>query len=203
MIRYLIGVDEAGRGALAGPVIVAAALMPTGFKIRPPKLAGKKLPLRDSKKLSPRQRDCWLDYFKKEPAIKFQVSFTQPRMIDKVNIAQAVNRSAFRAVSRLLKANRIKPAQVRILTDGAINFPSLFVEKYRVKSIIKGDEKVKIISVASIVAKEIRDKRMVYLHRRYPEFQFHRHKGYGTKLHFQALKKHGPAAVHRLTFVHI
>ncbi len=198
--KYIIGIDEVGRGALAGPVAVAALAMPQQFKCVNP----KNLELRDSKRLSPKQREIWFQYIKRESKIFYATATVLPKIIDKINISNAANLAATLAFNKLVNSKTI----VRLLTrrgvgvylDGGLRL-NIKSQKLKVKSIIRGDEKIPAISLASIVAKVSRDRKMLKLHNKYPKYGFDKHKGYGTKQHFMAIKKHGPSKIHRLTFL--
>ena len=244
--NYIIGIDEVGRGALAGPVVVAALAAPTklriknaelGIKIRSKNskfffcqrqipggsiLNSKLAKLRDSKKLSPKQREIWFEWIKKHSNILenvgmfYAVASVSPKIIDKINISQAANLAASRAFNRLTKNSRLrrgfggqvklKAKNFQVFLDGGLYLNKNIRVNPRshprisASTIIKGDEKIPAISLASIVAKVSRDRMMVKLHGKYPKYCFDKHKGYGTKLHYKKIKKHGPSKIHRLTF---
>lgn len=189
--KYILGVDEAGRGPLAGPVTVAAVLLPRRFYFPP------HLPLRDSKKLSEIQRMKWREYVLGRGDIFFEASSVSPKVIDRVNISRAVNRAATRAVGRLIERCGVSPSEFKIYTDGLIE---IYLDM-EFKTVIKGDEKINAIKMASIIAKTTRDGKMKRIHRKYGEYGMDRHKGYGTLEHRMMIKKHGPSEVHRLTFL--
>jgi ribonuclease HII len=184
MKKYtVIGIDEAGRGPLAGPITVAAI---AGRNSRPRFLKN----IRDSKKLSAKQRNEWLKVLKDN--FEYHVSMIGPEVIDKFGISRATKI----AVARVLRKFGNEPDLV--LLDG-----SLFAPKhYRQQTIIKGDEKVAMIAAASIVAKESRDAKMLRLHKKFPQYCFDKHKGYGTKLHYKMLKHNGLSPLHRRLFCH-
>lgn len=187
--KYIIGIDEVGRGPLAGPVTVAAVATTGNFK---------NLKLRDSKKLSERQRETWFKYIKKK--FKYAVASVSPRTIDKINISKAANLAATRALRRLLMKRKFPLNKTKIFLDGGLKIKEPLSTFYNPRTIIKGDEKVPAIALASIVAKVTRDKRMKKLHKKYPKYRFNKNKGYGTKKHIKAIKKHGPIDIHRSTF---
>jgi ribonuclease HII len=197
--KYIIGLDEVGRGALAGPVVVAAAMVP----------AGRFRSLKDSKKLKPWQREAWLAYFKKNGEVKFAVARVYPRGIEKLNISGAANRAALQAFERLVKnvnkaGIKIDSRMATVFLDGGLFLESRIKQKnhaLRAVTIIKADEKISAVAAASIVAKVTRDRFMVRLAKRYSVYGFEVHKGYGTKVHMAALAKAGPCAAHRLTFL--
>ena len=174
------GVDEAGRGPLAGPVAVAAVILPVHNGIDW---------LDDSKRLSARRREQLVPRIK-SLAIAWVVEFVEVEEIDRVNILQATLNGMARAVSRL------DPSPARALIDGN-QAPDLACE---VKTIIGGDRLIPSISAASILAKVYRDDLMKTLHERYPDYGFDRHKGYPTSLHLQRLNSIGPCPIHRKSF---
>ncbi len=186
-----IGVDEVGRGPLAGPVCVCAVALPPHFRFRRDAPAV----LRDSKRLTAAARERWHDYIRRDERIAYAVAFVSPRVIDHMHIHRAANLAATRAVRRLLE-RRIDAPDALILTDGALHLNGCmpFTE------IIRGDETVRAIQLASIVAKVARDRRMVRLHRTYGAYGFDRNKGYGTAEHWRCIAAHGTCELHRLTF---
>jgi ribonuclease HII len=196
--HMIIGIDEVGRGALAGPVCVAALVMPRGLYLRKKKLAK----LKDSKKLSPKQREEWVEYLENHPKISYAVASVSPGVVDKRNVTKAANIAATRALAQLVTNNRQITVRARVYLDGG-----LYVNKkpetrnYKSRTLVRGDEKINAIKLASIVAKVKRDNYMVKLHEKHPEYAFHDHKGYGTKKHLRRIKKHGVSPVHRLTFI--
>ncbi len=193
----IIGIDEVGRGALAGPVVVAALLIRKGFRVK--KRLGKLL-LRDSKSLSALGREKWFRYIKEEEKISFVTSRVYQRGIEKMNITRAANFSAVKAFRRLQKSVHSK--KYKVILDGGlylkIGSKSLDVNS---RTIVKGDQKFDAIKLASIVAKVTRDRYMKNLHKVYPKYGFYLHKGYGTAKHIRAIKKYGVSDVHRLTFL--
>lgn len=215
MRKYIIGIDEVGRGALAGPVVVAATLIGSRKIPGMHRALGK---LKDSKKLSPRRRAAWFAYFKSRPAIQFAVARVYPRRIEKMNISRAANLAAFRAYKKIIGKYRSRITNTRIFLDGGLflgnsgknpSTGSTTLTTGRcarsgrmiVKTIIRGDEKIPAVAIASIIAKVHRDRFMCRLAKKYPAYGFETHKGYGTKAHYKALKKHGPCDVHRSTFL--
>ncbi|MDO8600209.1 MAG: ribonuclease HII [bacterium] len=183
-VRYYIGIDEAGRGPLAGPVVVGGVKMKRGM--------GRLLSgIKDSKKLSAKQREEWFAKLTVHPNIAWAVARVYPKTIDRINIARATNLGVRRVYQKLSDA-KSTPA----LLDGSLYLPSYIPYK----TIIRGDEKIPIISAASIIAKVTRDRIMTRLHKKYPEYRFDIHKGYGTKLHRAMIKKHGRSEVHRKSF---
>jgi len=208
--EYIIGIDEVGRGALAGPVVVAALVLPRisniKYKIKPSEDSPKaktKIKLKDSKKLSPKQREIWFQYIKIHPKIFYATASISPKIIDKINISAAANLAATRAFEKLI--TNCKIANCKIFLDGGLYLKKIRVNprknpRLSASTITKGDEKIPAIMLASIVAKVRRDKMMVKLHKKYPKYGFDKHKGYGTKKHFKAIKKFGPSPIHRKSF---
>ena len=184
--NHIIGIDEAGRGPLAGPVVVA------GVKL---KSRNKNLKIfrhiRDSKKLSQKQREEWFSLLTAHPALDWAFSKVWPKVIDRINIAKAANLGAERVYRRLAQGVTL-PA----VLDG-----SLYLSRHIPHEvIIKGDENISVIAAASIIAKVTRDKTMLRLHKKYPQYRFDLHKGYGTKLHKILLKQFGASKIHRKSF---
>ena len=182
--NYIIGIDEVGRGPLAGPVVVAGVKINAKFR----KVFKN---IKDSKKLSARQREKWFLKITKHSDIEWAAASISPRIIDRVNIAKASNLGAGRVYKKL--AGGVK---VPAVLDGSLYLSP----KIPYQTIIKGDEKVPIIAAASIIAKVTRDRMMSCLHKKYPQYRFDIHKGYGTKLHKNLLKKFGRSEVHRESF---
>ncbi|MEK7168340.1 MAG: ribonuclease HII [Patescibacteria group bacterium] len=208
-IKYIIGIDEVGRGPLAGPVVVAALAVPTKLRIKNAELRKnfKSAKLRDSKKLSLKQREIWFEYVKKHPKIFYAIASVSPKVIDKINISNAANLAATRAFQKLVNSYAIASVLTRrrakIFLDGGLYFPKFLNSKSYIlnsRTIIRGDEKIPAIALASIVAKVTRDRMMRKLHKKYPQYGFDKHKGYGTKKHFKAIRKHGLSPIHRKSF---
>ncbi|MCR4284314.1 MAG: ribonuclease HII [Parcubacteria group bacterium] len=182
--RYIVGVDEAGRGPLAGPVFVGAVLVDTKDKRKLKILKGA----RDSKKISSKKREEWDKIIRDN--FECHTASVSNHIIDKIGIQKAV----LLGVKRVLGKMKTKPDLV--LLDGLLKAPW----QYKQKTIIKGDEKISVISAASIVAKVGRDKKMMFIHSRFPEYGFDRHKGYGTRLHYEKIRENGLSSCHRRTF---
>jgi ribonuclease HII len=212
--KYIIGIDEVGRGALAGPVTVAAVAVPAKLRIKNAKLRikgnknseflilnSKLTKLRDSKKLNSKQRESWFDYVKNNSKIFYSISSVSPKIVDKMNISKAANLAAGRALKRLVFANKIPFNKTSVFLDGGLYLGVPGFSKLKQKTIIKGDEKVPAIALASIMAKVTRDRRMREKCVKYPEYDFRAHKGYGTKRHFGEIRKNGISNIHRLTFL--
>ncbi len=193
--KYIIGIDEVGRGCLAGPVVVCAALTVRGKRFFSKKLGT----LRDSKKTSPRMREEWFLHFKKTEVI-FAVAKVSPAIIDRTNISRAANIAAVRALKRVLFLAGLQEEDTSIFLDGGLFLESKEKSLPRASTIVKGDEKVKVIAAASIAAKVTRDRFMARLSKKYPGYGLEVHKGYGTKAHIKAIKKQGLSNVHRQSF---
>ncbi len=191
-----IGIDEVGRGALAGPVMVAAAAVIPNIRFSISKLG----PLRDSKKLTPKQREAWFARFKTHPGISFAVARIYPRRIERLNISRAANLAARHAYQRLISNIQYPVSNVRVYLDGGLFLGSRQAQPSNAITLVKGDEKITAIKIASIVAKVHRDRFMCRLSKRYSAYGFDVHKGYGTKKHYAALKKFGMSEAHRKTF---
>lgn len=178
----ICGIDEAGRGPLAGPVVAAAVVLPKECGI---------LGLNDSKKLSPARREALYKEIR-EKAVSFGVGVVSPGVIDEINILQATYEAMRQAVSALT----VSPD--RFLND-AVVIPG--IEAERQVSIVKGDAKSVSIAAASILAKVERDHMMEAYDGLYPQYGFARHKGYGTKAHIEAIRAFGMCPIHRRTFL--
>ena len=183
--RFVAGLDEAGRGAWAGPVVAAAVLLPLNH----PDLRGTLAGLNDSKKLNPKIRDRFFALIQ-ETALATAVGMASAAMVDQINVVEATRRAMHQAVERL----DIAPDYLLIdhLTLPALNVPQ--------SAFPKADSISLSVAAASIIAKVSRDRLMVQHHRAYPGYAFDRHKGYGTRAHQAALEAHGPTPLHRMTF---
>lgn len=180
-VRIICGVDEAGRGPLAGPVCAAAVILPPHADIPG---------LNDSKKLSDKRRRELFPLIK-EQAIAYGIGIATHEEIDEINILQAT----YLAMERAINALTVKAELALIDGNRAKDFG------IPVETIIKGDSRSASIAAASILAKVTRDDMMLELANTYPEYQFEIHKGYGTKAHYAALDTHGPSPVHRQSFL--
>lgn len=196
-MRYVIGIDEVGRGPLAGPVTVAAILIPKKFRARQDK---QRVELRDSKKLTEIQRRLWSAYLLEHPDVRSVAVKVYPATIDRINISKAANLAAYRAYKKLLKLHGISPADCEVYLDGGLYLGN-GKGRLPAKTIIKGDEKIPAIAMASIIAKVTRDRIMVRAAKIFPEYGFGEHKGYGTKAHYRAIRKLGLTKIHRASFV--
>lgn len=179
--KLVCGVDEAGRGPLAGPVCAAAVIMPYGIIIDG---------VNDSKKLTEKKRELLFDTIK-EKSLCYGIAFSDEKEIDEVNILNAT----FLAMKRAVKSLKIQPDL--ILVDGN-RLPDFDIPT---KAIVKGDSLSHSIACASILAKVTRDRLMKELSKKYPEYGFEKHKGYGTKAHYEAIKANGICEIHRRTFL--
>ena len=178
---WICGIDEAGRGPLAGPVAAGAAILPKDCQI---------LYLNDSKKLSEsRREELFLEI--QEKAIAWSVGIVGPERIDEINILQASYEAMRQAIAKL------DPAPQVLLND-AVTIPGMMIPQV---PIIKGDAKSVSIAAASILAKVTRDHMMEEYDKEYPEYGFAKHKGYGTQAHIAAIKEFGPTPIHRRTFI--
>lgn len=180
-IQIICGVDEAGRGPLAGPVCAAAVILPPNVDIPG---------LNDSKKLSDKRRRELFPIIK-EQAVAYGIGFASHEEIDQINILQATYLAMERAISQLT----VRPELALIDGNRAKDFG------LPVETVIKGDSRSASIAAASILAKVTRDDLMLEAAEKYPEYQFDIHKGYGTKAHYAALTAHGPSPIHRMTFL--
>lgn len=184
--KLIGGVDEAGRGPLAGPVVAACVVIGSDFKIDDEELAL----VTDSKKLTAKRREKLFSVIK-EKVLAVEIGVVDNLTIDKINILQA----SFLAMRRAIKRLKISPDYV--LTDGQFKIPKLDKPQ---TAIISGDAKVFCIAAASIIAKVSRDWLMTEIDKEYPEYEFAKHKGYGTKRHLEKIAVHGPCPIHRFSF---
>lgn len=179
--KCVCGIDEAGRGPLCGPVCAAAVILPLDCEIEG---------INDSKKLSEKKREALYDIITQK-AIAYSVVMVDARTIDEINILQATFKAMREAVDNLT----VKPDIALIDGNGR---PGLSIEE---RTIVKGDAKSISIAAASILAKVTRDRYCVELDKKYPEYQFAKHKGYGTKLHYEMIAQYGICPEHRRTFL--
>ena len=179
--RLICGVDEAGRGPLAGPVYAAAVILPRGLVLEG---------LDDSKKLTEKKREALFDPIR-EQAIAYGIASASVEEIETLNILNAT----FLAMNRAIE--KLSPVPALALIDGnrntGITFPS--------RCVVKGDAKCADIAAASVLAKVSRDRFMLEMARQYPQYRFEQHKGYGTKLHYDMLREYGPSPIHRMSFL--
>ena len=181
--EYIAGIDEAGRGPLAGPVVAASVILPKDCEI---------LYLNDSKQLSAKRRDELFDEIKQK-AIAYGIGIVSQGRIDDINILQATYEAMREAIGRMSE----KQNPDLLLVD-AVHIPDVDIKQV---GIVKGDAKSVYIAAASILAKVTRDRFMVEMDKLYPEYGFASHKGYGSKFHIEAIKKYGASPIHRQTFI--
>lgn len=179
--NFICGIDEVGRGPLAGPVVAGAVILPKDCNI---------LYINDSKQLSEKKREELYEKITKE-AVSYALGFNSPERIDEINILQATFEAMREAIFKL-------DPQPDILLNDAVNIPEVSIRQV---PIIKGDAKSMSIAAASIVAKVTRDHMMVDYDKQYPEYGFASNKGYGAASHIEALKKYGPTPIHRRSFI--
>lgn len=184
----VVGLDEAGRGPLAGPVVAAAVLVSKNSSIV--KRRGTNFKIRDSKKLSAKQREYFYKNLTNHKDVRWGIGIVSEDVIDKINILEATKLAMKQALENLM----MKPDF--LLLDGNFHIKSDIFQK----SIIDGDEKVFSCTAAGIIAKVTRDEIMKKLHQEYPKYGFNKHKGYGTSLHIKNLEMFGPCKIHRKTF---
>lgn len=180
-IEYIAGVDEVGRGPLAGPVVATAVILPPDFAV---------LGVNDSKKLSEKRREELYDVILGE-AVDWSIGMRDPEVIDRINILEATKEAMAEAVAGLRK----RPDHVLI---DALTLPSLEIPQ---TGVVKGDANCLCIAAASIVAKVTRDRMMAEYHKMYPAYGFDRNKGYGTKAHYEGIEKEGICPIHRKSFL--
>lgn len=177
--RFIAGIDEAGRGPLAGPVVVAAVIMPLDYPIEG---------INDSKKLSPKKRDMLYDRIF-EQAIDVRVAIVSSEIIDAVNILNATKQGMLECINGLKQVDCVLIDAVKLDSD------------VKTLSIVHGDALSYSIAAASIVAKVTRDRLMLEYNKQYPQYNFAKHKGYGTSEHIRLLKEHGACPIHRRSFI--
>lgn len=182
--KIIAGVDEAGRGPLAGPVVAAAVVLPKKFSHET---------LNDSKQLTAAHRDELFDFLTTHPGIRYGVGIGSVELIDKINILQATHWAMLEALSKL------NPQPDHVLVDG-LRVPSIKIPQ---NAIVKGDARSWSIAAASVIAKVTRDRLMTEMHAQYPQYNLARHKGYATAAHLELLHKHGACPIHRKSFAPI
>lgn len=189
-VKYVIGVDEVGRGPLAGPVAVGAILIPVS-RVR--EFVGVK----ESKQLSEKKRELWFGEIKekcKDRETRYAVSLVSPQVIDRKGIAYAIRLALARSLEKL----DADPKETLVLLDGGLFAPEKYTDQ---RTIVGGDRREIPIALASIAAKVTRDRRMRRLDNKYPGYGFAAHKGYGTALHIRAIRQSGPIPEHRVSFL--
>jgi ribonuclease HII len=192
--KFLVGIDEVGRGPVAGPVYVCAFLVASDAIDEI--VSGIKVPLRDSKKLTEKMRDKWFSYLMdlaKAKKIRYVVTKAKAKEIDDKGIAVCIRA----AVDNCLEKLNLNISETKIYLDGGLKT----LEKYNQETVIKGDENIPVISLASIIAKVSRDREMEKLAKDFPEYGWNKNKGYGTKAHMDAIKEFGTCELHRVSFL--
>ncbi|MFA5934226.1 MAG: ribonuclease HII [Candidatus Paceibacterota bacterium] len=195
--QSIVGIDEVGRGPIAGPVAVGAFLLKiTNYELRI-KVKNSRLPIRDSKKLTEKQREEWfkiIKKWKKEGKVDYAVSFVSAKVVDKIGIVPAIKKALAQSIKKLA----VDPKNTLVLLDGGLKASEEYKNQ---KTIIKGDEKEPVISLASIVAKVSRDRLMCRLGKKFPCYGLEKHKGYGTNSHYKAINSNGHLPLHRQSFL--
>lgn len=192
--RFLVGIDEVGRGPVAGPVYVCAFLAEA--KDIAEIVENAKLPLRDSKKLTEKMRGKWFEYLSglaREKRIRYVMTKASAREIDDKGIAVCIRA----AVDNCLEKLNFDPSETKVFLDGGLKT----LEKYNQETVIKGDENISVIALASIVAKVSRDAEMDMLAKTHDKYSWEKNKGYGTKAHIDAIDEFGTCELHRITFL--
>jgi ribonuclease HII len=184
---WTIGIDEAGRGPLAGPVSVGVFAISSKFNIS--QLEG----IRDSKQISEKKREEWYKALTSMEHCRCAVAFSSPQCIDTEGIVFAIQNALDRALTKL----KLDPAICTVLLDGSLHAPKEYISQ---KTIIRGDVTEPVISSAAILAKVKRDAYMKKVAGEYPLYLFEKHKGYGTKVHCEAIRRHGLSPLHRVSF---
>ncbi len=199
IMKYIVGIDEVGRGPIAGPVAVGVfCINKKEINILIKKAKEElSLPIRDSKKLTKKQREKWFKFlhkYKKEEKCDFVVSFVSSEMIDKFGINKCIQKALDKSIEKL----NLKKEEIFIYLDGGLKAPDEYLNQ---ESLIKGDESVSVISLASIVAKVKRDRVMINYAKVYPKYGFDNHVGYGTKAHYEVIEKYGILPIHRVSYL--
>lgn len=193
----ICGIDEVGRGPLAGPVVAAAVI----FDIDLMKNLARFKGVNDSKKMSASRREKWYEILTKCEKIKWGIGIISEKIIDEINILEATKLAMQEAINNMIRLAQLTQSDAGkpdfLLLDG--NF-TLDIPDLNQKAIPQGDAKVMSIAAASIIAKVTRDRIMLKIHEDYPEYGFDRHKGYGTAMHCEMIRKIGPCAIHRRSF---
>ncbi|MBL7661966.1 ribonuclease HII [bacterium] len=185
----IAGIDEAGRGPLAGPVTAAAVVLPKAYLNHE---------LRDSKKITPKKRELLYSEIVNS-ALAYTIVSIGARRIDKLNILQATKLAMLLCAQKL--SQHLRDVNLYFLVDGNHFFLPEQATSYLGEPIIKGDDQIAAISAASILAKVTRDRLMSKFAERYPAYEFEKHKGYGTALHCQRIEEFGPCTIHRQSFI--
>lgn len=193
-LEYIIGIDEVGRGPIAGPVAVGALVYKKSDEKKIKKIfAG----IRDSKKLTPQKRKEWLDVIdteKRKGNLNYCVSFVNNAYIDKNGISNAIKKALKCSIDKVCLDSK----KSFVYLDGGLKAPQEYLFQ---ETVIKGDDKIMAISMASVAAKVIRDKKMEVLSKKFPHYCLDIHKGYGTKNHYEKIKTYGISGIHRKSFL--
>lgn len=198
--QYIVGIDEVGRGPIAGPVAVGALCVDMErVKATLSRAEYRALfsGIKDSKKLSPEKREEWFAKIlsaQKVGALNFAVTFVSAKDIDTKGLTPSIKKALQKSLKKVVPDSD----NTQVLLDGSLYAPAEYKNQ---KTIIKGDLKEPIIGLASIVAKVMRDRQMVAYAKKYPHYDFEIHKGYGTKRHYEKIKKHGVSPLHRKSFL--
>lgn len=190
-----IGIDEVGRGPIAGPVAVGSFIVLDKKALR---LFSK---VKESKQLKEKDREEWFKKIEKirdEGLVDFDVVFQSEKIIDKNGLSFAIKNALRISLDKLVERNNLKEENIKVLLDGGLKAPKEYTNQ---KTIIKGDEKEKVIALASICAKVLRDRKMKKFSKKYPQYKLDINKGYGTKVHYEAINKYGLLSLHRRTFL--
>ena len=190
--KFLVGIDEVGRGPVAGPVYVCAFWAEAGETESI--VAGAKLPLRDSKKLTKKMREKWFQYLQdlaKQKRVRYVMTKASAREIDDKGIAVCIRA----AVDNCLEKLNLDLKETKVFLDGGLKT----LEKYNQETVIKGDENIPVIALASIVAKVSRDAEMQELAKEYPDYLWDKNSGYGTSAHMKAIREKGTCPLHRIS----
>jgi len=197
--KYLIGIDEVGRGPIAGPVAVGAFVVRARDSLKVRRIFHG---VKESKQLTTEKREKWFEVIqsvRREGLVDFRVTFKSERVIDRKGLSHAIREALKSSIGALrLKGSKVSPRYSKVLLDGGLKAPNEFENQL---TIIKGDEKEMTIALASICAKVLRDRKMCSFAKKYPQYGFEVHKGYGTKTHYEAIEKKGMCEIHRRSFL--
>lgn len=187
-VKYIIGIDEVGRGPLAGPVAVGVVCATT-------QLLEAFIAIKESKQLSEKKRESWSEKILAACGdnLSCAVCYVSAEEIDAIGIAPAIKKALEEGLTQLA----VPPTECRVLLDGGLHAPAEYIDQ---ETIVGGDGKEVVIAMASVIAKVSRDRLMVELSATYPEYDFAKHKGYGTKAHMDAIRTHGLSKEHRRSF---
>lgn len=194
-ITYTIGIDEVGRGPIAGPVAVGS------FVVLDKKAFRYFSKVKESKQLKEQDREEWFKKIEKirdDGLVDFSVVFQSEKTIDTKGLSFAIKNALKISINKLVKRNNLQIENIKVLLDGGLHAPKEYINQ---KTIIKGDEKEKVIALASICAKVLRDRKMKKFSKKYPQYKLDINKGYGTKGHYKAIKEYGLSDLHRRSFL--